>query len=161
MVYEVVFAPSQRFIWRSTKTNWGIAWCCAHSERCMYINVFFYETLCEMCVRSRHLTIIESPSRILQRNCSQALAKLFNFNFLNYFHLNAHWIYVLWDNHTSIYRAVAIADLWMCYWMCAESETDTAWERKSRSTAKRIKKKTNFFFVILFSHFFDNTICHG
>lgn len=113
-----------------------------------------------MCVRSRHLTIIESPSRILQRNCSQALAKLFSFNFLNYFHLNAYWIYVLGTTTTSINRAVATADLWMCHWMCAASETDTerrASERQQIDCKAREKRQT-FFFVTLFPHFFDITL---
>lgn len=60
---------------------------------CSARNFFFHF----YCIWFRKLTSNDNwvtLTETLQRNAT-AFAKLFNFNFLNYFHLNAYWIYVL------------------------------------------------------------------
>lgn len=63
---------------RLTQTNWTIGWWC-----------FLAVCLAADISNDNWVTLW-----IFQQRNAEAFAKLFNFNFLNYFHLNAYWIYV-------------------------------------------------------------------
>lgn len=88
------------------------------------------------------------PPDLLQRN-AKALTKLFNFNFLNYFHLNAYWIYVLETNHTSINRAV-------CFFVL--DRVNEIEREEIMKIMKMTKKKLFHHFVF---HFFEHHFCNG
>lgn len=87
------------------------------------------------------------PYRQLQRN-ALAFAKLFNFNFLNYFHLNAYWIYVLGTTALPFIERLL---------KCGKSTQKP--RGKGEDDANRVRRLKKLFRHIV-SYFFTTSLCN-